>query len=304
MFAKNTYIIKGGIKVFSSSDKTVEKIINFYSQDPFPGYELTDDRLNILKKGDENPFTFNLKKHIGNNKKILEVGSGTCQLSTYLSIGSTNSITAFDANYNSLKTGYDFSERNEIQNIQYVCGDIFDDIFLENQFDVIICNGVLHHTKNTFEAIKHVVKLLKKGGLILIGLYNKFGRSRTYIRKYFYRLFGKRYLLIFDPVLRKIDKKSNKKINAWIKDQYNHPVERAHTFDELIENFKVNKIEFYNSFPSCDYFNNIYYQQDISKLFTKGNPGTKIERFLAQINMIFNRQGGEGGLYIFLGHKY
>ena len=69
MFAKNTYIIKGGIKVFSSSDKTVEKIINFYSQDPFPGYELTDDRLNILKKGDENPFTFNLKKHIGNNKK-------------------------------------------------------------------------------------------------------------------------------------------------------------------------------------------------------------------------------------------
>ena len=303
MFLNENYNDQEGIKVFKSKDSTVQKVMSFYKDDPFPNYELIDDRLNILKKGDENLFTLNLKKFLGHNKKILEVGSGTCQLSTYLAIGSSNSITAFDANYNSLKIGRNFAKNNDLKNIEFVCGDIFEDIFKENYFDAILCNGVLHHTKDTFKALNQVTKYLKVGGLILVGLYNKYGRTRTYLRKMFYKIFGKKFLLAFDPVLRKTDKKSEKKINAWIKDQYNHPVERAHTFDELILNFKKNNIEFYNSFPSCDYFNNIYQQQDISKLFQKCNTGTKIERMLAQLNMIFNRQGGEGGLYIFLGHK-
>ena len=51
------------------------KVISFNKDDPFPNYELIDDRLNILKKGDENLFTLNLKKFLGHNKKILEVGS-------------------------------------------------------------------------------------------------------------------------------------------------------------------------------------------------------------------------------------
>ena len=115
MFIKKNYTTKNGIKIFTTKDDTVEKVINFYKDDPFPNYELTDDKFNILKKGDENSFTSNLKKYIGNNKKILEVGSGTCQLSTYLSIGNANNITAFDANYNSLKIGYDFAKKMKLK---------------------------------------------------------------------------------------------------------------------------------------------------------------------------------------------
>ena len=148
-----------------------------------------------------------------------------------------------------------------------------------------------------------ITKSLKKDGILLVGLYNKYGRLRTFIRKYLFKVFGKKYLMIFDPVLRKTDSKSSKKIDAWIKDQYTHPVERSHTFDEVIKNFKTNKIEFYNSFPSCDFFQSSDENQDVSKLFNKGNEGTKFERLLAQISMIFNRQGDEGGLYIFLGQK-
>ena len=151
--------------------------------------------------------------------------------------------------------------------------------------------------------MKKVTKSLKKDGILLVGLYNKYGRLRTFIRKYLYKIFGKKYLMIFDPVLRKTDTKSLKKIDAWIKDQYTHPVERSHTFDEVIENFKINKIEFYNSFPSCDFFQSTKENQDVSNLFNKGKEGTKLERLLTQISMIFNRQGDEGGLYIFLGQK-
>tara|TARA_A100001011_G_scaffold285715_1_gene296281 strand:- start:6917 stop:7834 length:918 start_codon:yes stop_codon:yes gene_type:complete len=303
MFKKNNYTIQDGIKVFNYSDKVTGKVITFYHDDPFPNYEISDNKLTILKKGDENLFTSSLKKFIGYNKKILEVGAGTCQLSNYLSIGNNNELVAFDANFTSLKAGLDFAKKNEIKNVNFVCGDIFDDHFSENYFDIILCNGVLHHTKDTFDAMKKITKSLKKDGILLVGLYNKYGRLRTFIRKYLFKVFGKKYLMIFDPVLRKTDSKSSKKIDAWIKDQYTHPVERSHTFDEVIKNFKTNKIEFYNSFPSCDFFQSSDENQDVSKLFNKGNEGTKFERLLAQISMIFNRQGDEGGLYIFLGQK-
>ena len=303
MFKNNNYTVKEGIKIFNSLNATTKKVISFYKDDPFPNYELSDNKQTILEKGNKNTFTSNLKKFIGYNKKILEVGSGTCQLSNYLSIGNNNQITAFDANYSSLKTGLDFAKKNEIKNVDFVCGDIFDDHFKDEYFDIILCNGVLHHTKNTFEAMKIINKALKKNGMILIGLYNKFGRLRTFFRKYIYKILGKKYLMIFDPVLRKTDKNSIKKINAWIRDQYTHPVERSHTFDEVINNFKINNINFFNSYPRCDFFTDTENNQEISNLFKKGKEGKKIDRILSQIFMIFNRQGDEGGLYIFLGQK-
>jgi len=303
MLKNNNYSLKEGIKIYNSLDLTTGEVISFYKDDPFPNYELSDDKLTILEKGNKNLFTSSLKKFIGYNKKILEVGAGTCQLSNYLSIGNNNQITAFDANLSSLKTGRDFAKKNGIKNVDFVCGDIFDNHFNDEYFDIILCNGVLHHTKDTFGAMKSVSKALKKNGIILVGLYNKFGRARTFFRKYMYKIFGKRYLLVFDPVLRKTDKNSIKKIDAWIKDQYTHPVERSHTFDEVLDNFKTNNLNFFNSFPSCDFFNEIEDDQDITSLFKKGKEGKKIDRILAQIFMIFNRQGGEGGLYIFLGQK-
>ena len=62
------------------------------------------------------------------------------------------------------------------------------------------------------------------------------------------------------------------------------------------------EIDFYNSFPSCDFFSDED-SENTSRLFKKGDQSTKVDRILAQISMIFNRQGDEGGLYIFLGQK-
>ena len=117
-------------------------------------------------------------------------------------------------------------------------GDIFDEIFYEEVFDFVICNGVLHHTKDPYGGFLNIIKSLKKEGYILVGLYNKIGRIRTKIRKYIYKLLGKKVIMILDPVLRKTDKDSHDKINAWIKDQYQHPVESTHTFDEILKWFK------------------------------------------------------------------
>ena len=69
----------------------------------------------------------------------------------------------------------------------------------DNFFDFIWCSGVLHHTKSPIEAFRITTKSLKNGGYILIGLYNKIGRIRTLIRKFFYNIFGENFLKIIDP---------------------------------------------------------------------------------------------------------
>ena len=94
-------------------------------------------------------------------EKIVEIGAGTCQLSNYLAIGTNNRIVAIDANLNSLKLGKDFADKNDIKNVSFVCADIFDNRLEENNFDFVICNGVLHHTKNSFEAFRSLNKIIK-----------------------------------------------------------------------------------------------------------------------------------------------
>lgn len=299
MFKKNFEIIDG-IYVFNSTEKTGLKVIDFYKDDPFPNYENNENKISIMQKGDKNLYTQNLKSFIGNNKKVLEVGAGTCQLSNYLAIGNNNLIVAFDINFNSLKIGKKFAKEINLKNIIFVCGDIFDDIFIEEQFDVVLCNGVLHHTKNTFKSFGESIKWVKKNGYILLGLYNKIGRIRTFIRKYLQKLFGKKYLMIFDPVLRNINKDSTKKINAWIKDQYFHPVERSHTFDEVLKWFKHFNLSFVNSFPSCNLDDN---KDELHKLFYQASSGNYISRIFKQIIMLFSKPGSEGGLFIFLAKK-
>ena len=60
---------------------------------------------------------------------MIEIGSGTCQLSNYLAIGTNNEICAFDSSLTSLKIGKKFAKENNIPNIHFIRGDIFDKIF-------------------------------------------------------------------------------------------------------------------------------------------------------------------------------
>ena len=297
-FKNQKYSFKMGIYDFSINDDVTKIVKDFYEETPFPNYKNIDDKASILEIGNKNFLMKNLKKFIGNNKKILEIGSGTCQFSNYLAIGSNNEIIAFDSSLISLKLGSEFAKKNNLNNVKFVRGDIFDEIFSKEIFDFVITNGVLHHTGNAKKAFSKVCLPLKIGGIIFLGLYNRYGRIRTIIRKYLYKLFGKKILFILDPVLRKIPQNSSGKIDAWIKDQYLHPIESLHTFDQVIKWFDNNNIDFISSIPQCNPYEIIE-----NDPFLKQSKGTMSERIFAQLIMIFNHFGSEGGLFIFTGKK-
>jgi len=291
--------LKDGIISFDLKDKTTKSVTQFYEIEPFPNYSSDENKRSLLDKGDSNYLSKKLKEFIGFNKSFIEIGSGTSQLSHYLATGTNNKIYAFDPTETALRLGYNFASENNINNVTFINADIFDDVLEDEIFDFVWCSGVLHHTKDPFLGFKIIQKSLKPNGYILIGLYNKYGRFRTFVRQILYKIFGRKLIMFMDPYLRSLNKKtSQRKINSWIRDQYEHPVEQSHTFDEVLKWFDDYDIEFINSIPSIGGDeNNLYFKQNSS------GRGNAISRIFSQIKMIFGRLGGEGGLFIMIGKK-
>tara|TARA_Y100000768_G_C23989853_1_gene691607 strand:+ start:2899 stop:3816 length:918 start_codon:yes stop_codon:yes gene_type:complete len=297
-------------KVFLDQDEIIqvgnkgeiaELVERFYTKNPFPNYDNFETISELTKKVEKNQFLKNLKKLIGFGKKIIEVGSGTSQLSIALASSTNNQVVAFDPTLESLRLGSEFSKNNRVPNCIFVNGDLFSNPFLEEYFDIVYCSGVLHHTENPKRGFKIITSWLKREGYVIIGLYNFYGRLRTVFRQKLFRLlgsgkFGSYLVSLLDPILRK--EMSENKRKAWFQDQYEHPVESLHTLDEVLKWFDENNIEFVSSIPACD-FNDIVYE----KIFSKQNKGNLFIRILSQISMLFSPLGSEGGLFLVIGKK-
>ena len=296
-FVKKKFENRNGIISFEIKDTETKKVTSFYQETPFPNYKEEDNKQTILEKGNKNFLAAQFKKFIGYKKSILEVGCGTGQLSIYFSIGTNNNVVALDPTIQSLNLAKKFADSNSISNIKFLNADIFDDVLTDQYFDFIWCNGVLHHTKDPYGAFKILIKSLKSKGYVLIGLYNKYGRLRTVIRRYLYKLFGKKFLEKIDPTLKNLKFDENEK-NAWIRDQYIHPIESLHTVDEVLKWFDENNIDFVSSIPSSDF------DFDYKNIFEKKSRGSLYSRIINQFTMIFNSLGSDGGLFVLIGKKH
>jgi len=217
--------VKNDILIAGKKSKTAKLVSQFYKSNPFPNYNDFETKADLEERILSNAFLIDLKKKIGFKKSFIEVGSGTCQLSLALAMGTNNEIIALDPTIESLRLGRDFAKRNSIYNVTFLNADLFDAPIKENYFDIVWCSGVLHHTENSEQGFKVISTWLKPDGTIIIGLYNTFGRLRTGFRQLIYKLFlGRKFARFLiskmDPYLR-----SNigfEKAEAWIKDQYEH----------------------------------------------------------------------------------
>lgn len=291
---------------FETTDKSLYKVQEFYKVAPFPSYVKNETAGDILFKGNKNSLAREVKEKFQFNKNILEAGSGTCQLASYLSIGTNNIVYALDGTLDSLQEGENFKIKSGLKNLNLVHGDILNQIFKNEVFDLVWCSGVLHHTKDAYAGFQNLCGYVKKNGYILIGLYNAYGRLRTLIRNFFSKIFINKkvrvkFLMFMDPVLRKLNRNRNvnkDKIDAWLRDQYFHPIETLHTVDEVLNWFRKNNVEFISCIPSLNYD-----EIKQSSIFEKQYTGKFMDRLFVQIKMIFSSLGSEGGLFVMIGRK-
>lgn len=269
----------------------------FYEENPFPNYDDLDSRQSLQDKARRGLFAKLLDEQLPAGALVLEAGCGTGQLSNFLGMHWDRKVIGADLCLNSLKLAKGFRDRSGIVNGAFVQMNLFRPPFAPEAFDVVISNGVLHHTNDPLGGFRSIGRLVKPGGMIVIGLYNTIGRLTTDFRRFVFRVTGDR-LRFLDAHMRNRTYNERRK-RAWFMDQYKHPRESKHSYDEVLSDwFEANRFDYLFSIPKIGAG---AFTPD-EKLFAPHDKGNKATRLMKQIEMLMSG-GVDGALFIMIGRK-
>jgi len=297
------YPIQDGIsRLFAPVDPAMsdgdvtETVRAFYEETSFPDYDDLDSRESLIAKSQESRFAAALEEQLPDHAIVLDAGCGTGQLTNFLGLSWRRCVFGGDICINSLRLANGFRERYRIANAAFLQMNLFRPPFRDGSIDAVICNRVLHHTRDAQAGFEALLRKIKPGGLILIGLYNSYARLPALWRRWAFERFGPR-LYFLDP--RLISAHMNEsRWRAWFRDQYRHPHETRHSIDEVLGWFDTSAVDFLSSVPAADgsAFTNT------TRLFEPHSRGTITVRAATQLQMLLTG-GRDLGLFIMIGRK-
>src|SRR5438045_6082561 len=202
------------------ADPRTEKVRDFYSAAPFPAYPESDSLPALRARAERSEFARLLDQAIPPDARILEMGCGTGQMSLFLA-GADRLVIGADLTRASLELAEAARRRYQIDGVLFVETDLRRPGLRARAFDVVISNGVLHHTPDPRASFAALARLVRPGGIVVVGLYNAFARVPHRLRRGLARP-TRAGFFFFGPVLR--DRKDSGRRRAGPQDQY-HPVE-------------------------------------------------------------------------------
>jgi 2-polyprenyl-3-methyl-5-hydroxy-6-metoxy-1,4-benzoquinol methylase len=278
---------------YGSKTDVTDVMKTFYMENPFPDYEDTDSVGTLIDRAEQGLFARALDQAIPLGARVLEVGCGTGQLSLYLSVKKRH-VFGVDLCPNSLQLARKFRDRHELKNARFYQMNLFRPIFKPETFDVVYCSGVLHHTGFPRKGFEAICPLVKPGRYVVVGLYNRYMRISTHLRRLLSRFVDIRRI---DPIVRRF--RTPQKQQTWFLDQYRNPHETDHSITEVIGWLEANGFEFVSSIPSTRLGQT---GEAVARPFARVARGSIVETVLAQI-MAIPTFGREGGLFIVIGRR-
>jgi carbamoyltransferase len=272
-----------------------ELVKQFYEHTPFPNYDDVDNQRALIEKARVGLFGRLLNEQIPYAARVVEVGCGTGQLTNFLSVAH-RSVLGVDVCLNSLLLAQKFKTDHGLARAGFAQMNLFRPGLRDGFFDVVISNGVLHHTSDCRGAFQRVSRLARPSGHVVVGLYSAYSRRLHYARRALFRWTGltSRWL---DPHFARV--KAGGKREAWFQDQYCHPHETCHTLDEVLGWMEESGLEFANSIPKPEVGPSLLPDERLFDSRPNGNP---IGRFLSQLADLGSGYR-EGGFFIIIGRR-
>jgi SAM-dependent methyltransferase len=277
-------------------EDVTEQMKAFYEENPFPRYDDFDSAASLIDKARQGLFAKLLDEQVPFGARVIECGCGTGQLTNFLSIAN-RTVVGTDLCVNSLKLATAFKAQNDLHRAHFMQMNLFRPAFKPGTFDLVISNGVLHHTSNPQLGFESISRLVRPGGYILVGLYHKYGRLATDIRRWLFNATNDRFLFLDRHA---VDQKvSAGKRRSWFMDQYKNPHESKHTVGEVLGWLKNVGFEFVHAIPKTVPFTEL---DDTEKLFKRERIGSPFERLLVNLGMMITGHR-EGGFFIIIARR-
>ena len=279
-----------------TKEDVTEKIKAFYEENPFPNYDDFDSAGSLIDKARRGLFAKLLDDQIPYGARVIECGCGTGQLTNFLSI-SNRTVVGTDLCLNSLKMATAFKKKNDLDRAHFLQMNLFRPAFKPGSFDLVISNGVLHHTSDPFLGFKSIATLVRPGGYILIGLYHTYGRLATDIRRFVFNATNDSMLFLDRHASD--NNVSAQKRRAWFMDQYKNPHESKHTVGEVIRWLESIGFEFVHAIPKTVPFTEL---REDEKLFKPERLGSTFERLMVNLGQMITGHR-EGGFFITIARR-
>ena len=185
-------------------------------------------------------------------KKIIELGTGYGQILYLLKKKGFNNLSGLDIN----KKAVSFIKKNfKFVKMNYGSALKIRD---KKKYDIVLCNGVLHHTNSLEKGLNQLKKILKKNGKIFLGLY----LFKNSFFEYFIKML-RILAFIFPYKLTKILLNPFPiKYSDAILDHMYVPIIKLNTKKEIYELFKKNNLSIKKTYS----FNPLTKKNDILRL--------------------------------------
>lgn len=284
--------------------EVTDAVRQFYNTSPFPAFAPDKYPTEDTLRDRAGAYARMLDRQIPENAAVADIGCGTGQLAAFLSLRRTRTLTGVDLSAGSLRYARNLAAKLELDNLTLLEGNLFELPLPEESQDVVLCNGVLHHTADPEVGLSALTRIVRPGGYLVVGLYNTFGRTAHRALRALAHHSGATGERIAAWGVRRMlagqwENTDSDKQKAWLADQFYHPHESTHTVDEVLRWFRQNGLTHTATLPPIT--------ADSAQLFPEDSPA---ERTSAWRTMALVRQIGwiwqlraTGGYFVMAARK-
>ena len=287
----------------SGAERVLDVVNEFYEENPFPGFDpgKYETRADLVTRASW--YAKRLDAEIPFEACVIDVGCGTGQLACFLAIKGRR-VLGVDYSQRSLALACALKERLALRSVEFERANILDWDQPSECFDYVFCNGVLHHTSDPYGGFRKLVEITRPGGRIVVGLYNRYGRSMLRMRRRVVRLISRVAPTAKDRAIRRqlVELEEDEaKRHTWYADQYEHPHESAHTVAEVLRWFRENGVEYVSSLPKIEPFGSMPKRVFRSREVAGWRSGS-LAHLMVQLGWIVTQNSG-GGYFVLVGRK-